>query len=165
MPCSNSKEETGSGDEREVDSIVVKFQNKLPDLSVKQDQVMAKINILTNGACMCICQESDRSSLPLVMQQLMSVDYFFEEVQRAIWNKGLNKYDQITLILSLLRGPALEEVKLCNDGDLIEPDDTFYFLPDAYREKHSVSQLLQTFYSCHQLEGIRDNSLERTFVN
>lgn len=61
--------------------------------------------------------------------------------------------DQVDFIFSLLRGSALEEIKLCTGGEQIEPEEIFCFLREAYGERRSVAQLLQTFFSCFQLEG------------
>lgn len=81
-----------------------------------------------------------------------SIDEFLNEVQRAVRARGLGADEQVDF-LSLLRGSALEEVRLRTNGEYMNPKEIFFFLQEAYREKRSVAQLLQTFYSRHQQEG------------
>ncbi len=54
-------------------------------------------------------------------------------------------------LISLLRGSALEEVRLCGEPEA--PSELFTSPWEAYAEKHSVAQLLQVLYGCQQGEG------------
>lgn len=80
------------------------------------------------------------------------VDEFIEEVERVMHARQTAE-DQLDFVLSLLKGAALEEVRLRMGNDSKHPSDIFEFLRAAFREKRSVSQLLQTFYSRKQIEG------------
>lgn len=81
------------------------------------------------------------------------MDEFIEEVERVIRARNQSTEDRIDFILSLLRGPALEEVRLCLDDKPKDPDELFDLLRGAYAERCSVTQLLQAFYGRHQREG------------
>lgn len=81
------------------------------------------------------------------------VDEFIEEVERVMHARSQTMEDQLDFVLSLLKGAALEEVRLRMGNDAKHPCDIFEYLRAAFREKRSVSQLLQTFYSRRQLEG------------
>ena len=93
-------------------------------------------------------------------KDVYTVDEFVEEVDRAMRARGLRSQDQADFVLSMLRGPALEEVKLCMRGQVWGPNDLFTCLRDAFREKRSTPQLLHGFYARRQLEGenLRDYS-------
>lgn len=82
-----------------------------------------------------------------------TVDEFIEEVERTIRARGLHNQDQVDFILSVLRGPALEEVKLCMRGQAWQPNNLFTCLRGAFRDKRSTPQLLHTFYARRQLYG------------
>lgn len=56
-------------------------------------------------------------------------------------SRSLGGEDQVDF-LSLLRGSALEEARLCTDGETREIDEIFDFLQEAYGEKRSRAQLL-----------------------
>lgn len=136
---------------------VVELQAKLAALSDQHGQAMAQINALSSGANRSyVYLPRDRPVQPFsgdVLVDGRSIDEFIDEVQRAIRTRGLSDGDQVDFILSLLRGSALEEVKLCTDEQANGPGEIFNFLREAYGEKRSVAQLLQTFYSRYQLEG------------
>lgn len=64
--------------------------------------------------------------------------------------------------MSLLRGSALEEVRLRKaDGDVVT--DLFDYLKDAFGDKCSASQLLQDFYNCKQNQGEDIHSFSHAF--
>ncbi|KAL6489612.1 hypothetical protein MHYP_G00033530 [Metynnis hypsauchen] len=88
-----------------------------------------------------------------------SVEEFIEEVERVISARNQSAPEQFDFGMSLLRGSALDEVRLRKaDGDIVK--DLFVYLRDAFGDKRSASQLLQNFYNCKQKEGedIRDFS-------
>lgn len=156
MSQNHSDNEQGPGEGPEMDPVAV-LQAKLTELSNKHDEAMAKITALSGGTNRSyVYLPRERPIQPFSGDTTVdgrSVDEFLEEVQRAIRARGLGKDEQVDFILSLLRGSALEEIRLCTDGELKEPEEILSFLREAYREKRSVAQLLQTFYSRHQLEG------------
>lgn len=82
-----------------------------------------------------------------------------EEVQRVLHARHQSVQDQYDFVMSLLRGPALEEVRLHSVTD-DEVADLFEYLREAFRDRRSAPQLLHSFYSRKQLEGesIRDFS-------
>ncbi len=61
--------------------------------------------------------------------------------------------NQADFVLSLLKGAAVEEVRLRKEGQSLRTEDIFSYLREAFREKRSPAQLLQTFYIRKQLEG------------
>lgn len=89
-----------------------------------------------------------------------SVEEFIEEVERVLRSREQTSEEQCDYILSLLRGPALEEVRLCMSGQSVRPSDLYSYLRNAFGEKRSTTQLLQTFYNRKQAEGedLRDYS-------
>lgn len=88
------------------------------------------------------------------------MDEFIEEVERAIRVRGLCGEEQVDFILSLLKGSALEEVKLRMGGQPKQPSDLFSYLRVAFREKRTTPQLLHAFCACRQVDGehLRDYS-------
>lgn len=89
-----------------------------------------------------------------------SVEEFVEEVERALRSREQTTEGQCDYILSLLRGPALEEVRLCMGSRSVGPSDIYSYLRNAFGERRSTTQLLQTFYNRKQAEGedLRDYS-------
>lgn len=89
-----------------------------------------------------------------------SVDEFIEEVERVLRSREQSTEEQCDYILTLLRGPALEEVRLCMRGQSVGPSDLFSYLRNGFGEKRSATQLLQTFYNRKQADGedLRDFS-------
>lgn len=67
------------------------------------------------------------------------VDKFIEEVVRVIPARSQTTEDQLDFVLSLLKGAALEEVRMQMGNDPKHPCDIFEYLRAAFREKHSVS--------------------------
>ncbi|XP_047676398.1 zinc finger CCHC domain-containing protein 18-like [Tachysurus fulvidraco] len=82
-----------------------------------------------------------------------SVEEFIEEVERVLRARDQTQEEQLDFIISLLRGPALEEVRLCVGNQSRQASDLFTFLRDAFGERRSGTQLLQMFYNRKQLEG------------
>lgn len=89
-----------------------------------------------------------------------SVEEFIEEVERVIRTREQTTEEKCDFILSLLRGPALEEVRLCMGNRSVGSSDLFSFLRNAFGERRSVAQLLQSFYNRKQADGedLRDYS-------
>lgn len=89
-----------------------------------------------------------------------SVDEFIEEVERVLRAREQSPAEQLDYVFSLLRGPALDEVRLCRGHEARRPSDLFRFLQEAFGEKRSATQLLQAFYLRGQAEGesLRDFS-------
>lgn len=82
-----------------------------------------------------------------------NVDEFIEEVERVLLVRNQTPEDQADFVLSLLKGAAVEEVRLRQGGQPPRTEDIFLYLRVAFREKRSPAQLLQTFYTRKQLEG------------
>lgn len=89
-----------------------------------------------------------------------SVEEFIEEVERVLRSREQSPEEQCDYILSLLRGPALDEVRLCMGGRTAGPDSLFSYLRNAFGERRNSTQLLQTFYNRKQADGedLRDYS-------
>lgn len=155
MSQRDSEDELDQGDAAGVDP-VAELQAQLSELSTKHDEAMARITALSGANKSYVYLPRERPIPPFSGDPTVdgrSVDEFLDEVQRAVRARGLGTEDQVDFILSLLRGSALEEVRLCADGESQELDDIISFLREAYSEKRSVAQLLQTFYSRHQQDG------------
>ncbi len=82
-----------------------------------------------------------------------NVDEFIEEVERVLLVRNQTPENQADFVLSLLKGAAVEEVRLRKEGQSLRTEDIFSYLREAFREKRSPAQLLQTFYTRKQLEG------------
>lgn len=89
-----------------------------------------------------------------------TVEEFIEEVERVLRTREQSREEHCDFILSLLRGPALEEVRLCMGGQSVETSDLYSYLRNAFGERRSATQLLQTFYNRRQADGedLRDYS-------
>ncbi|KAI5626698.1 hypothetical protein C0J50_13742 [Silurus asotus] len=82
-----------------------------------------------------------------------SVEEFVEEVERVLRARNQTQEEQMDFIISLLRGPALEEVRLCVGNQSRRVEDLLIFLQEAFGERRSGTQLLQMFYNRKQLDG------------
>ena len=82
-----------------------------------------------------------------------SVEEFIDEVERVLRSRELKTDEKCDYILSLLRGPAVEEVRLCMGSQSVGPRDLYFYLKNAFGEKRSTAQLLQSFYNHKQAEG------------
>lgn len=89
-----------------------------------------------------------------------SGEEFIEEAERALRSREQTTDEQCDYILSLLCGPALEEVRLCMRGPTVTPRDLYSYLRNAFGERRSTTQLLQNFYNRKQTDGedLRDYS-------
>ncbi|KAL0161724.1 hypothetical protein M9458_045449, partial [Cirrhinus mrigala] len=89
-----------------------------------------------------------------------AVDEFVEEVERALRARNLTPDDECDFVMSLLRGSALEEVRLRRDVDTDIATDVLAYLKESFTDRRSSAQLLQDFYSRKQKEGedVRDFS-------
>ncbi|XP_051952855.1 uncharacterized protein LOC127622804 [Xyrauchen texanus] len=133
---------------------------QIRELQSKHDQAMAAISSLNQKSYVYVPRE--RHILPYcgdMEKDGRSVDDFIEEVERVLRVRHQSDQDQYDFVMSLLRGTALEEVRLrsvTDDG----VDDLFEYLREAFRDRRSTPQLLHSFYSRRQLEGenIRDFS-------
>ncbi|XP_038143593.1 uncharacterized protein LOC119785194 [Cyprinodon tularosa] len=143
---------------------------QLSELARRQDEVMTVISSLnTEPTRSYVYVPRERHISPFsgdIEKDGRSVDEFIEEVERVISARNQSAPEQFDFVLSLLRGSALEEVRLRKvDGDVAK--DLFVYLKDAFGDKRSASQLLQNFYNCKQKEGedIRDfsHSLSQAF--
>lgn len=74
-------------------------------------------------------------------------------MKRLLRARDQTQEEQLDFIISLLRGPTLEEVRLCVGNQSRQASDLFTFLQEAFGEWRSETQLLQMFYNCKQLEG------------
>lgn len=147
-----------SGSEEEVD-----VQQQISELAKKQQEVMTAISSLnTVPTRSYVYVPRERHIAPFsgdIDKDGKSVDEFIEEVERVLSARNQSAYEQFDFVMSLLRGSALEEVRLRKD-DTDQISDLFCYLREAFGDKRSASQLLQNFYSCRQKEGedIRDFS-------
>ena len=143
---------------------LVQLQSQILELSKKYDDVMSTIANLGDVQTRSIVYiPREKHIVPFCGEpgkDVHTVDEFIEEVERAIRARGLRSEDQVDFVLSLLKGPALEEVKLCTRGRVGQPSDLFTCLRGAFREKRSTPQLLHAFYARRQLDGedLRDYS-------
>ncbi len=89
-----------------------------------------------------------------------TVDEFVEEVERALRARNLTPDDECDFVMSLLRGAALEEVRLRRDVDTDIATDVLTYLRESFTDRRGSAQLLQDFYSRKQKEGedVRDFS-------
>lgn len=148
----------------EGNPLVEQLQSQVLELSKKHDEVLSSIANLGDVQTRSIVYiPREKHIVPFSGEpgkDVYTVDEFIEEVERAMRARGLRNQDQADFVLSLLRGPALEEVKLCMRGQVWEPSDLFTCLRGAFREKRSTPQLLHAFYARRQLEGedLRDYS-------
>lgn len=163
----------GSSDEEDNPSVsfsgdrgnpVAQLQSQIQELSRKHDAVMSSIANLSDVHTRSIVYiPREKNIVPFSGEpgkDVHTVDEFIEEVERAMRARGLRSEEQVDFILSLLKGSALEEVKLCMRGQVNQPSDLFSFLRGAFREKRSTVQLLHAFYARRQLDGedLRDYS-------
>lgn len=84
-------------------------------------------------------------------KDVYTVGEFIEEVERGMRARGLHSEEQADFIFSLLKGSALEEVKLRMGGQVKQPSDLFSYLRGAFREQRTTPQLLHAFYAHRQL--------------
>lgn len=143
---------------------LVQLQSQILELSKKQDAVMSNIARMGDAQTRSIIYvPREKQIVPFSGdpgKDDHTVDEFIEEVERVMKVRGLRKEEEVHFILSLLKGSALDEVKLRMGGQNKQPSDLFSYLRDAFREKRTTPQLLQAFYARKQLEGedLRDYS-------
>ena len=127
------------------------------ELSRKHDQALATITALGNEPRRpYVYVPRERTIQPFsgdINKDGRSVDEFIEEVERVIRARDQTPADQVDFVLSLLKSPAIEEVRLRMGGDSGTTSDIFGYLRQAFGEKRSTSQLLQAFYGRKQREG------------
>lgn len=89
-----------------------------------------------------------------------TVKEFIEEVKSVLRTRGQSREGHCDYILSLLCGPALEEMQLCMGDQSVETGELYFYLRNAFGEKCSVPKFLQAFYNCKQADGedLRDYS-------
>ncbi|XP_056272346.1 uncharacterized protein LOC130195081 [Pseudoliparis swirei] len=133
------------------------LQAQFVELSERHDKAMEAIDALNKGANRSyVYVPRERQIQPFsgdAVKDGRSIDEFIEEVDRIIKARGQSPEDGVDFILSLLRGSALEEVRLCTEGETKGPSELFTLLREAYSEKRSVAQLLHTFFGRQQKEG------------
>ncbi|XP_065132536.1 uncharacterized protein [Paramisgurnus dabryanus] len=133
------------------------IQGQLRELSRKHEETRAAIaNLSKEPSRSYIYVPRERQIQPFsgdLSKDGRNVDEFIEEVERVLLVRNQSTEDQLDFVLSLLRGAALEEVRLRMGNESDETCDLFEYLRAAFREKRSISQLLQTFYSRKQREG------------
>ncbi|KAM9699214.1 uncharacterized protein ACNS7B_003097 [Menidia menidia] len=156
-------EQDGGQNNEQNDTEQAGVLQQLSELARRQEEVMTVISSLnTEPTRSYVYVPRERHISPFsgdFDKDGRSVDEFIEEVERVISARNQSAPEQFDFVLSLLRGSALEEVRLRKaDGDVVK--DLFVYLTDAFGDKRSASQLLQDFYNCKQKEGedIRDFS-------
>lgn len=94
----------------------------MAELSGKHDEAMARITALSSGANRSyVYLPRERPIQPFSGDTTVDgrpIDEFLDEVQWAVRARGLGTDDQVDFILSLLKGSALEEVRLRTNGEL-----------------------------------------------
>ncbi|XP_067309558.1 uncharacterized protein [Pseudorasbora parva] len=137
---------------------------KLRELSQKHDNAMATLESLKGGLNKTyVYVPRERHISPFTgdsEKDGRTVDEFVEEVERALRARNFTPNDECDFIMALLRGAALEEVRLRSDVDTDTATDILTYLREAFTDRRSSAQLLQDFYSRKQKEGedIRDFS-------
>lgn len=132
-------------------------QSQLRELREKHEQAMATIESLrgeANKSYVYIPRE--RHIIPFsgdFEKDGRTVDHFIEEVERVLRIRNQSASDQYDFVMSLLKGAALEEVRLRTDSPFTQVSDVYGYLRDAFTDKRSGPQLLHDFYSCKQREG------------
>ena len=133
------------------------LRSQVQELSRKHDQAMATIAALGHEPRRSyVYVPRERTIQPFsgdIIKDGRSVDDFLEEVERVIRARDQNPADQVDFVLSLLKSPAIEEVRLRMGGDSTTTNDIFSYLRQAFGEKRSTAQLLQAFYGRKQREG------------
>lgn len=145
------------GDAQGAGSSMHDMQGQIQELSRKHEETMAAIASLSREPSRSyIYVPRERHVQPFsgdFIKDGRNVDEFIDEVGRVLLVRNQSTEDQLDFVLSLLRGAALEEVRLRMDNESNRISDLFEYLRAAFREKRSIPQLLQTFYSRKQLEG------------
>lgn len=116
------------------------LQDRLIELSEKHDKAMETIASLSNKSYVYVPRE--RQIQPFSGEPAKdgrSVDEFIEEVGRVIRARDHSNEDGVDFIFSLLKGSALEEVRLCMEGEPKTPEEIFKWLRGAYSDKRSSS--------------------------
>lgn len=136
----------------DADNAVGQLQSQIAELNRRHEAVLS--NIAQTRSVVYIPREKQITPFSgEVSKDVNTVDEFIEEVERGMRARALRGEDQVDFILSLLKGPALQEIKLRMRGGSKQPGDIFTYLRDAFREKRTVPQLLNAFYARRQLEG------------
>ena len=134
------------------------LQSQILELSRKHDAAMSSIANLGDVQTRSIVYiPREKHIVPFSGEpgkDVHTVDEFVEEVERTMRARSLVRMEeQVDFILSLLKGPALEEVKLRMGGQAKQPSDLFSYLRGAFREKRTTPQLLHAFYARRQIDG------------
>ncbi len=136
------------GDEHGASSNRRDMHEQIQELNRKHEETMAAItNLSREPTRSYIYVPRERHIQPFsgdFNKDGRDVDKFIEEVERVIPARSQAAEDQLDFVLSLLKGAALEEVRMRMGNDPKHPCDIFEYLRAAFREKRSVSQLLQT---------------------
>lgn len=145
-------------DEGTVDDVErVDVQQQISELAKTQQEVMSAISSLTSVPTRSyVYVPRERHIAPFsgdMDKDGRSVDEFIEEVERVLAARNQSPPEQFDFVMSLLRGPALEEVRLRKDEETDQISDLFSYLREAFGDRRSASQLLQNFFSCKQRES------------
>lgn len=147
--------ETGDDASGEID-----WSAQIRELQSKHDETMAAISALNQRSVVYVPRERHIAPFCGDMEKDgRSVDDFIEEVERVLRSRHQSDQDQYDFVISLLRGTALEEVRLRGTDD-DQVTELFEYLREAFRDRRSAPQLLHSFFSRKQLEGenLRDFS-------
>ncbi|XP_067381076.1 uncharacterized protein [Channa argus] len=161
--------EQGFGNDQDSDSEEdavgqVDVQTQIIELAKKQQEVMSALSSLsTEPTRSYVYMPRERHIAPFsgdLDKDGRSVDEFIDEVERVLFTRNQSPPEQFDFVMSLLRGPALEEVRLRKDDQTEQTSDLFSYLREGFGDRRSSSQLLQNFYSCKERDGedIRDFS-------
>lgn len=154
---------TGSDPSNELQSQIQQLTRLRDDLTRLNDETRAQRENSRAPTRSYIYVPRERQVQPFTGecgQDGRSVEEFIEEAERVLRSRGQTPEEQCDYILSLLRGPALEEVRLCMRGQSVGSSDVLSYLRNAFGERRSTTQLLQSFYNRKQADGedLRDYS-------
>lgn len=154
MPADDGQIENDHDSESEEEETDVHQQ--ISELAQKQQEVLAALSSLSSASTRSYVYVPRERHIPPFSGDIdkdgRSVDEFIEEVERVVSARNQSPLEQFDFVMSLLRGSALEEVRLRKNDRTDQISDLFCYLQEAFGDKRSASQLLQNFYSYKQSE-------------
>ena len=81
------------------------------------------------------------------------VEDFVEELKTTFEAREMTSAEKVDFIMSHLKGPAKEEVRMYSKKERSNPDFLIEVITQAFGEKRSSSQLLKLFYEQKQREN------------
>lgn len=133
------------------DNTLDRIQNQISELGRLQAEAMA--NRATRSYVYLPRERQIQNFSGDYSKDGRAVEEFIEEVDRVLRTREQTLEEKFDFVISLLRGPALEEVRMCVGNEAKQPSVVFDCLREAFGEKRSATQLLQSFYNRKQAEG------------